>query len=134
MQSQRLCKSLNFGSPCCRWCGSPVETSARKCRSTDRAGRRDAVTVGDSGDKQQTKRIEPDVQPAFVILIFMQLSLVYRTEKLHLFLNGVANCLCAVCKKLTWVKALALKVLACLDVLTCCLLESKLTFCVYVNL
>ena len=52
----------------CKGCGSPVETSARSCRSTDRAGRRDAVAfymrLRDciKCDRQKTNLLSPQLR------------------------------------------------------------------------
>ncbi len=64
----------------------------------------------------------------------IDLSFSNRTEELHLLLNGRLDSLCARCEELSWVKALANKILALFDVLSCCCLERKLTLCVYVDL
>ena len=64
----------------------------------------------------------------------IDLSFSNRTEELHLLLNGRLDSLCARCEELSWVKALANKILALFDVLSCCCLECKLTLCVYVDL
>ena len=56
------------------------------------------------------------------------------TEELHLFLDGGFNGLHAGSEYLSGVEALALKVLACFDVLSCSCRESELALGVNVNL
>ena len=63
-----------------------------------------------------------------------ELSLVCRAEELDLFLNGSLDCLNAGSEKLSGVKALTLKILACLDVLTGSSSESELALGVNVDL
>ena len=55
------------------------------------------------------------------------------TEQLHLFLNSCPDSISARSQKLSWVKTLALQVLACLDVFPggCC--EGQLALCVYID-
>ena len=55
------------------------------------------------------------------------------TEQLHLFLNSCPDSISARSQKLSWVKAFALLVLACLDVFPggCC--EGQLALCVYID-
>ena len=71
----------NSGFRSARGCGSPVETSARKCRSTDRAGRRDAVERSETeGIKKQ---IEHRVQSFFGVfrLLFGRGTLVHLSSQ-----------------------------------------------------
>ena len=62
------------------------------------------------------------------------LSLAYRAEEFHLLLNSRLDCLKAGSEELSGVEALALQILACLDVLSCSRRESELALCVYVDL
>ena len=53
-----------------------------------------------------------------------------RAEQLHLFLNGSLDSLNAGSEKLSGVKALALKVLACLNILSCSIQDHcQMSFC-----
>ena len=70
----------------------------------------------------------------FLTLFLIELSLAYRTEKLHLFLDGCLYSGCTVGEQLSRGTALALKILACLDILTCCLGKSELALGIYVYL
>jgi len=63
-----------------------------------------------------------------------ELCLANRAEEFHLLLNSSLDSLCTGSEELSGVKALALKVLACLDVLSCCCCKCKLALCIYVNL
>ena len=66
--------------------------------------------------------------------ISLGVSKINVNTEFHLFLNSSLDSLCTGSEELSGVKALALKVLACFNVFSCCCCKCELALCVYVNL
>ena len=58
----------------------------------------------------------------------------YRTEQFHLLFYGCFDRLSTWCKKLSWVKSLALQILAFFDILTCSFRKCDLALSIYIDL